>query len=82
MGKDITPIVHGSVMTRMICGNDRYAPISLPQTIAVLPPVGPPVQFEKTEVARAQRDANATREWRPDRTPTNPSGSSLSLCAG
>ena len=54
MGKGITPIVHGSVMTRMICGNDRYAPISLPQTIAVLPPDGPPVKFEKTAVEQAQ----------------------------
>ena len=59
MGKDITPIVHGSVMTRMICGNDRYAPISLPQTIAVLPPDGPPIKFEKTAVEQAQRNANA-----------------------
>jgi uncharacterized protein (DUF2235 family) len=58
MGKDITPIVHGSVMTRMICGNDRYAPISLPQTIGVLPPDGPPIKFEKTEVEQAQRNVN------------------------
>jgi hypothetical protein len=59
MGKDITPIVHGSVMTRMICGNDRYAPISLPQDIAVLPPDGPPVTFKKAAVAHAQCNANA-----------------------
>ena len=59
MGKGITPIVHGSVMTRMICGNDRYAPISLPQDIAVLPPDGPPVAFQRAAVAHAQRNANA-----------------------
>jgi hypothetical protein len=59
MGKDIKPIVHGSVMTRMICGNDRYAPISLPQTIGVLPPDGPPIKFEKTAVEQAQCKANA-----------------------
>jgi uncharacterized protein (DUF2235 family) len=54
MGNGIKPIVHGSVMTRMICGNDRYAPISLPQNIAVLPPDGPPIAFEKAAVAHAQ----------------------------
>ena len=59
MGKGITPIVHGSVMTRMICGNDRYAPISLPQDIAVLPPDGPPVAFQRAAVAHAQSNANA-----------------------
>ena len=59
MGKGITPIVHGSVMTRMVCGNDGYAPISLPQDIAVLPPYGPPVSFERAAVAQAQTAANA-----------------------
>ena len=59
MGKGIMPIVHGSVMTRMICGNDRYAPISLPQDIAVLPPDGPPVEFQRAAVAHAQRNADA-----------------------
>jgi hypothetical protein len=57
MGKGITPLVHGSVITRMICGNDRYAPISLPQEIAIVPPDGPPVVFEKSAVTQALRKA-------------------------
>jgi uncharacterized protein (DUF2235 family) len=59
MGKGITPVVHGSVMTRMVCGNDRYAPISLPQDIAVLPPYGQSVAFEQSAVRQALCEANA-----------------------
>src|SRR5262249_12393472 len=36
-----------------------YAPISLPQDIAVLPPDGPPVAFQRAAVAHAQSNANA-----------------------
>ena len=60
-----------SAMTRMICGNDRYAPISLPQTIGVLPPDGPPIKFEKTEVeegaTQRQYGARASRS-KPQQT--------------
>ena len=53
MGEGITPIVHGSVMMRMTCGSDGYAPISLPERITVLPPHGPPVAFEAAAVKEA-----------------------------
>ena len=56
--KDIRPLVHGSVITRMVCGNDGYAPISLPQDIAVLPPYGPPFTSKSGGRASANRQAN------------------------
>jgi uncharacterized protein (DUF2235 family) len=55
------PLVHGSVMTRMVCGNDGYAPISLPEEIDVLPPRGPPVPFEPEAVAQALAKDNEKR---------------------
>jgi len=56
MGEGITPIVHGSVMMRMTCGSDGYAPISLPERINVLAPHGPPVAFEAAAVKEALRE--------------------------
>ena len=53
LGQGNTPLVHGSVMTRMACGNDGYAPISLPKKIDVLPPYGPPVAFNTAAVTQA-----------------------------
>jgi hypothetical protein len=53
LGQGNTPLVHGSVMTRMAYGNDGYAPISLPETIDVLPPYGPPVAFNTAAVTQA-----------------------------
>ena len=53
LGQGNTPLVHGSVMTRMACGNDGYAPISLPEKIDVLPPHGPPVAFNTADVTQA-----------------------------
>ncbi len=53
MGAGNTPLVHGSVVTRMACGNDGYAPISLPEAINVLAPHGAPVAFDSTAVAAA-----------------------------
>lgn len=53
MGESITPIVHGSVMMRMTCGSDGYAPISLPERLDVLPPHGAPVAFEAAPVKAA-----------------------------
>ena len=53
MGEGITPIVHGSVMMRMTCGSDGYAPISLPERLDVLPPHGAPVAFEAAAVKEA-----------------------------
>jgi uncharacterized protein (DUF2235 family) len=58
LDKDITPVVHGSVMIRMACGNDGYAPISLPEKIDVLPPYGPPVAFDAAAVRQALAQAN------------------------
>ena len=55
MGEGITPIVHGSVMMRMTCGSDGYAPISLPERLNVLPPHGSPVAFEAAAVKEALR---------------------------
>jgi len=52
LGEGNTPLVHGSVMIRMACGNG-YAPISLPQKIDVLMPDGPPVAFDAAAVAQA-----------------------------
>jgi uncharacterized protein (DUF2235 family) len=54
-----TPLVHGSVITRMTCGNDGYAPISLPEKIDVLPANGPPVAFDAAAVQQAVAAANA-----------------------
>jgi uncharacterized protein (DUF2235 family) len=59
MGKGITPLVHGSVMTRIVCGNDRYAPISLPQEIAIVLQDEPPIAFEKSAVTQALSKVNA-----------------------
>ena len=54
----ITPLVHGSVITRMTYGNDGYAPISLPEKIDVLPPYGAPIAFEVAAVEQALAQAN------------------------
>ena len=54
LGEGNTPIVYGSVMTRIVCGTEGYAPISLPQDIAVLPPYGPPVAFADLEKSLAE----------------------------
>jgi uncharacterized protein (DUF2235 family) len=51
LGQGNRPLVHGSVMTRMVCGNDGYAPISLPEEIDVLPPHGTPVAFDTAAVS-------------------------------
>src|SRR4029453_434766 len=58
LGQGNTPLVHGSVMTRMACGNDGYAPISLPEKIDVLPPSGPPVSFNTAAVTQALAQPN------------------------
>jgi uncharacterized protein (DUF2235 family) len=58
LDKDITPVVHGSVMIRMAWSNDGYAPISLPEKIDVLPPYGPPVAFNDAAVRQALAQAN------------------------
>lgn len=39
------PIIHHSVVTRMALGVGGYAPISLPDDLAVMPPYGPPIPF-------------------------------------
>ena len=53
MGEGITPIVHGSVMMRMTCGSDGYAPISLPERLNVFLPHGAPVAFDAAAVKAA-----------------------------
>lgn len=53
VGGGNTPLVHGSVMTRIVSGTEGYAPISLPEKIEVLPPYGPPVPFCKAAVKEA-----------------------------
>src|SRR5262249_24501097 len=53
LGKGNTPIVAGSVMTRIASGTEGYAPISLPEKIEVLPPFGPPVAFTPHAVKAA-----------------------------
>jgi uncharacterized protein (DUF2235 family) len=52
-GTSITPVVYGSVITRIVCGPEDYAPISLPEKIEVLPPYGPPVAFVDSKVREA-----------------------------
>jgi uncharacterized protein (DUF2235 family) len=59
MGEGNRPLVHGSVMTRMVCGNDGYAPISLPEQIDVLPPQSGPAAFTSAAVEKALAEANA-----------------------
>jgi uncharacterized protein (DUF2235 family) len=68
LGEGNTPVVHGSVMTRMTCGNDGYAPISLPEKINVLPPGGTAVPFAIAEIQRerAQTAADIEREQAHD----------------
>jgi hypothetical protein len=53
LGEGNTPLVYGSVMTRIVSGTEGYAPISLPQKINVLPPYGPPVAFTEQAVKAA-----------------------------
>jgi hypothetical protein len=55
----IRPIVHASVITRMIKGTDGYAPISLPEKFDVQPPYGDKVPFEIAAVTKALADAPA-----------------------
>jgi len=57
-----TPLVHGSVITRMTYGNDGYAPISLPERVDVLPGNGKPVPFDAAAVQQALAEANAAGE--------------------
>src|SRR3990167_9798616 len=40
MGEGITPIIDGSVILHIVHGSDAYAPISLPDKVAVLTPLG------------------------------------------
>ncbi|SFK71018.1 DUF2235 domain-containing protein [Methylocapsa palsarum] len=47
------PLVFGSVMTRIASGTEGYAPISLPETIDVLPPHGSPVALSVPAVNAA-----------------------------
>lgn len=56
---DNTPLVHGSVATRMTCGNDGYAPISLPEKIDVLVPGEEPIPFENAPLGKAIAQAKA-----------------------
>ncbi|MDQ6703582.1 MAG: DUF2235 domain-containing protein [Pseudomonadota bacterium] len=68
LGPGNTPLVYGSVITRMVCGNDGYAPISLPEEIEVLPPYWPPdwppVAF-KDAAAVTQALAQANQDAKP-----------------
>jgi uncharacterized protein (DUF2235 family) len=57
LGEGIIPVVHWSVMTRIVSGTEGYAPISLPEEIKVLPPHGPPVAFTRHTVAQALAQA-------------------------
>ena len=63
LDKDNTPLVHGSVMTRIVCGDDGYAPISLPEEFDVLlPPDGAKVAFKDAAVTQALAQANPAGE--------------------
>ena len=55
LGEGNTPLVYGSVMTRIVCGTAGYAPISLPQNINVLLPYGPPVAFVAADLEKLWR---------------------------
>ncbi|HET6376132.1 MAG TPA: DUF2235 domain-containing protein, partial [Methylocella sp.] len=57
LGEGVTPVVHWSVMTRIVSGTEGYAPLSLPQGIQVLPPHGPPLAFTRHAVAQALAQA-------------------------
>jgi uncharacterized protein (DUF2235 family) len=52
-----TPIVNGSVMTRIASGTEGYAPISLPENIDVLAPIGAPVHFDVKAVEKALKQS-------------------------
>jgi uncharacterized protein (DUF2235 family) len=62
LGEGNTPLVHSSVLTRMTCGNDGYAPISLPEKIDVLLPDGAPVAFDDAAVDQAAKKAATAGE--------------------
>jgi uncharacterized protein (DUF2235 family) len=61
-----TPLVHGSVVTRMTCGNGGYSPISLPEKIDVLLPNGSIVAFDAAAVQKAIGDASAAVATKPE----------------
>jgi uncharacterized protein (DUF2235 family) len=54
-----TPLIHHSVVTRMIWGDDGYAPISLPEKIDILPANDAPVRFDATAIKAAAAAAKA-----------------------
>jgi Uncharacterized alpha/beta hydrolase domain (DUF2235) len=60
--KDNTPLVHSSVMMRIVRGNDGYTPISLPKKIDVLWPYGQRVAFDGKAVKLALARAAAPRQ--------------------
>jgi uncharacterized protein (DUF2235 family) len=83
----ITPVVHWSVITRMIYGNDGYAPIALPEKVDVLAPhprskilspfvipssLRDPVPFESAAVTKALAEAEAVIQRLADSTPSEP----------
>lgn len=59
LGEGNRPLVHSSVVTRMIWGDDGYAPISLPEKIDVLPGNGSPVSFDTAAIQQAVTAASA-----------------------
>jgi uncharacterized protein (DUF2235 family) len=64
LGEGNTPLVYGSVMTRIASGTEGYAPISLPEKINVLPPHGPPVAFTEQAVKLALANCGSARSFK------------------
>ncbi len=54
MNKKIRPLVHHCVITRMMSGNDGYAPFSLPLGVSILLPDRTRVSFDMQGVANAR----------------------------
>lgn len=80
----LLPVVHGSVIMRMACGTDRYAPTTLPPAFMVLAPDGSklhmPGAMAAPQVAQSSAHPNAALEQAMASLGTpNPSAIELAL---
>jgi uncharacterized protein (DUF2235 family) len=81
MKDDNVPVIHNSVVTRMIWGDDGYAPISLPEEIKILPAHGSPLSFDATAIKdaleRVEKDLRDTSAALQQATAANTSASPI-----
>ena len=65
MGEGITPIIDGSVILHIVHGSDAYAPISLPDKVAVLTPLGRRLPFDQAGGAATAAGISALEDKLP-----------------